>query len=127
MSQFVKSFTLNRLAGADLSAKQFFIIKISTTNDKQVVLAAAGTDPIIGVLENKPASGKAAAIQIGGTAKVIAGGTVTAGDLITSDSAGKGITTVTDKNTILGRALESAVVNDIFEVLLSPGAPPISQ
>lgn len=123
MSQSIKSFSKSFKSTGDLSAKQNYIVKADVSNDQSVVIAAAATDPIVGVLENKPTAGQAALVQILGTAKVIAGGTVTRGDVVTSDSAGKAITTTTDKDVAVGRALESAVAGDIFEILLMGGTP----
>lgn len=118
MSQFVKGFEKAFKATTDLSTKQYYIVKIDTANAQSVVLAAAGTDPIFGVLQNKPVATKAANVQFLGTAKVIAGGTITRGDLVTSDSNGKAVTTTTNKDVILGRAVDSAVSGDVFEVQL---------
>lgn len=118
MSQFVKGFEKSFKSTNDLSTKQYYIVKVDTSNAQSVVLAAAGTDPIVGVLQNKPAAGKMANVQILGTAKVIAGGSVTRGDLVTSDSNGKAVTTTTNKDVILGRALDTAASGDVFEVQL---------
>lgn len=120
MSQSVRDFEGSLNSTNDLSAKQFFIVKVDVSNDHSVVLAAAGTDPIVGVLQNKPKAAQAALVRFLGTTKVVAGGTVTRGDLVTSDSAGKAVTTTTNKDVAIGRALVSAVAGDIFEILLAP-------
>lgn len=120
MSQAVRDFEKSLTSTNDLSAKMFYIVKVDTANDNSVVLAAAGTDPIVGVLQNKPKATAAAVVRMSGTSKVIAGGTVTRGDLVTSDSNGKAVTTTTNKDVAVGRALSSAVSGDIFEIQLSP-------
>lgn len=120
MSQAIRDFEKSFVSTNDLSLKQFYIVAQDTSNDESIVLAAAATDPILGVLQNKPAAGKAALVRFLATSKVIAGGTITRGDLVTSDGNGKAVTTTTDHQVILGRALQSAVAGDIFEVMLAP-------
>ena len=86
-------------AGADLSANQFFAVKIDSSGN--AVLAGAGEQAYI--LQNKPDStGKevTANLAIGGQSKALFGGTVAAGDFVASDAAGKVITAVA--NTGLG-------------------------
>lgn len=119
MSQAIRDFERSFVATTDLSAAEFLIVKVDTANDGSVVAAASNTDPIVGVLQNKPKATEAAVVRWGGSSKVIAGGTITRGDLVTSDSSGHAITTTTNKDVVLGRALMSAVSGDIFEVALS--------
>ena len=88
-------------------------------NYKGVVAAASSTDPIVGVLQNKPKAGKAAVVRWGGSSKVIAGGTITRGDRVTSDGSGHAVTSTTNKMVQVGIALMSASSGDIFEIALS--------
>ena len=116
---------LNRdsfLAGADLSALQFTFVKQSTSANFTVLSATAASSPIIGVLQNKPTSAQTAEVALpGSVAKVIAGGTVTAGDRVTATTGGQAITTTTNKDWYAGIALDAAVSGDLFRVLLAPG------
>jgi len=105
------------LAGADLSASQFLIVQPNSSG--AAVLSAASDLTQIGVLQNKPASGRAATIQVGGVTKVIAGATVAAGARVTSDAAGKAIAATTGKQ-VIGVALTGGAANEVIEVLLSP-------
>lgn len=108
---------INLTSTNDLSTKQYYLVKQSS--DTNCVISAAGTDKILGALLNKPRAGETAEIAKssgGATIKVIAGGTVARGDYLTSDANGKAITTVTAGNVTCGRALQSAVANDIFEM-----------
>ena len=75
-------------AGADLSAKQYFFVKIDTDGD--VVLAGDGQNAI-GILQNAPASGEAASVAISGVSKIVIGttGTLDSGSVISSDADGK--------------------------------------
>jgi len=103
-------------AGADLSAKQFFIVKFTAANT--VGLASAATDVLLGTLRNKPEQNETAEVHLigaGGTAKVKLGGSVTAGNFLTADSAGKAVATTTTGNYVLGRALEDGDADDIIE------------
>lgn len=104
-------------AGADLSAKQFLFVDVGTGGQLAVV-ASAGAD-CIGVLQNAPAAaGRDGQVAIAGVTKVLAGGTVTAGDKIQSDANGAAITAATTAHHVVGKAMKSAVAGDYFEVLL---------
>jgi hypothetical protein len=124
MSQIIRAFEKSFVSTNDLSAaaNQYCIVKADVSNDQAIVLAAAATDPVVGILVNLPKATKAANVQWLGSCKVIAGGTVTRGDKVTSDSSGHAITTTSSGNTVVGIALSSAVSGDIFEILLTPGA-----
>lgn len=107
-------------SGADLSAKQFYIVKVSATNT--VALASAATDKLVGTIANKPAAATGASVEVamrhgGGTQRVILGDTVSLNDYLTADSAGKAIATTTSGNVILGMALEAGVVGDVIEYM----------
>lgn len=119
MSQAIRDFEKSFTSTNDLSAAEFLIVKMDVSNDNSVVAAAASTDPIMGVLQNKPKATQAAVVRWGGSSKVIAGGTITRGDRVTTDSSGHAVTTTTNKDVVLGIACQSAVSGDIFEVALS--------
>lgn len=119
MSQSVRDFERSFVCGATtLATKQYYIVKQHT--DGTLILAAAGTDKIVGVVQNKPAVGAAALVRFLGTTKVVAGGTISVGAWVTSDSNGKAIATTTDKDVVLGKYLgtASAASGDIIEVQL---------
>lgn len=91
-------------AGADLSAKQYYIVKRHTTAG-ECVLSSAAADLHLGVLQNAPILGDTADILGRGaqdTGKVIAVGVLTPGCKFTSDSAGKAIATTTEDNEVVG-------------------------
>lgn len=121
MSQFVRDFQKSFTATSAL-ATEYVIVKADTSNDESVVLAVAATDPVVGVLQNKPAAGAQALVQWLGSTKCVAGGTITRGDKVTANASGQAITTTSSGNTVVGIALASAVSGDIFELLLTPGA-----
>lgn len=110
------------VAAGDLSAKQFYCMKVSAA-DTVTTITAAGT-PVIGVLQNKPsASGEAATIAISGVTKVVAGAAVAAGALVkalangkvddaataaTVDASGSSATAPSTGAHIIGIALDAA-------------------
>jgi hypothetical protein len=117
MATTVESNFRTFVAGADLSAKQFFLVKLSSGN---VVVSTAATDKIIGVLDNAPVSGDDAVVRLlssSGTGKVKTGGSGSAGDKLTSDGAGKAITTTTSTNRVFGLALTDFTSGDVVEYL----------
>jgi hypothetical protein len=97
-------------ASADLSAHQFKLV----TFDGSAELALAGAGVDCNVLIDKPAAaGVSGTILLSGIGKVIAGGTISAGDALASNASGLAVT-ATSTDYIFGRALEDAVLNDVF-------------
>lgn len=74
-------------AAADLSAKQYYFVKI-TSGGKADVCAAA-TDRPVGVLQNKPTAGNTAEIVVSGVTKVSSDAGLTAGNLIGTSGDGQ--------------------------------------
>lgn len=117
MSQSVRGFERTGVASEDLSSSQYYIVQMDSTGG--IEIAESATDFIVGVLQNKPASGEAATYRFLGTSKVKAGGTVAIGAWVTAASDGEAVSTTTDGNITIGRALEAAVDQDVFEIQLS--------
>lgn len=106
---------ITKAAGADLSTKQYFIVKLVAN---AVVLSSAATNQHLGTLENNPVSGDTAVVlgrHSSDTGKVILGGTVAAGDKLTSDANGKAVATTTANDVVMGIAQNAGVLNDIVE------------
>lgn len=100
----------------DLSAKQFYLVKLGSTG---IVVATAQGERVIGVLYNKPAAtDRVAQVAVKGTARVIAGGTITKGAILTTTAAGKA-ETASSGDYVFGKARESAVDGDIFAAELT--------
>lgn len=76
------------LAGAALTAAQYKWMKLASTAG-EVIVAAAKTDLLIGVLQNNPADGQPADVLAVGVSKVLSGGSVTLGVLQTANSTGQ--------------------------------------
>ena len=104
---------------ADYSASQWRFMRINSSS--QAVRAGDGEDAD-GVLQNDPAAaGRAGNIALGGLTKVEGGGTVTAGNYVSSDASGRAVNTVSG-DYILGRSLTTATTaGEIISIILSPG------
>lgn len=117
MAQSIRDMERSFVCGATtLAAKMYYFVKQHT--DGTLIIAAAATDKIVGVLQNKPAVGAAAVVRFGGTTKVIAGGTITVGAWVTSDASGKAVATTTAGDVVMGKYLgaASAASGDIIEI-----------
>lgn len=108
----------NFITATDLSAKQYYAVKMTTTA-RTVALASTGGEMILGILQNAPVSPEAADVCLFGVTKAVAGGTITAGDPLTTDTAGK-LITYTSSKVKVGVALTSAVSGDIFSAFIFP-------
>lgn len=112
-------------AGEDLSAKQYYLVKLSA--DDTVKLCAAATDVPIGVLQNEPASGEVAAVATLGKVKIVAGAAIAAGVLIGTASTGKvdAKTPGTDTTEyVIGQVTKaSAADGDLLEALINTATP----
>ncbi len=78
-------------ADADLSAKQFYFVKM-TANPREIGVCSNAADRPIGVLQNKPdASGKAAEVMVIGRTKVSSDAALNEGDAIGPSGDGQAI------------------------------------
>jgi len=112
---FIKTYD----AGGAIAA--YSIVKLTTT-DFQVLQAGAATDLVVGVTtEVAAASGERVDVIHSGSAQVVAGGTIAAGDPITSDASGNAVKANPSagvNNRCIGYARQAAASGDVFEVLL---------
>ncbi len=76
-------------ASADLSAKQYFFVKLS--GEQTVTVCSASTDTPIGVLQNAPGSASAAEVVCFGITKVIGSADLNFGDKIGTGSGGHAV------------------------------------
>lgn len=103
-------------------AAAFTIAKFGADDDTMSV-ATASTEALCGVFQHTTATAAdEVRVMLDGISRVVLGGTVTRGDLLTSDAAAKavaiGAVAGTNYNSI-GRALASGVAGDIIPVLLN--------
>lgn len=112
------------------SMTQWAFAKHSTATDRTVLVAAAASDPIIGVCQDDATNGQRTQIRTAGRTSIVYGGTVTRGDLLTSDSSGRAITYtkatvftgtpyIVSGSPVYGVAEESGVVSERHMILLS--------
>jgi len=106
------------VAGADLSAKQYHAVMLTTTA-KQVKASTGATAANIGILQNDPVTGEAASVVGGGFTKAYAGGNVAIGDLVTANTTAQCVATTTANNKVIGRAVTAAAAGELFEVFVS--------
>lgn len=111
-------------AGADLSTKQFFLVKLDTTEGR-VVLCAAATDKPVGILQNAPSAvGRPAEVMKMGTSKAQVEATtdIAIGDWLGPHTDGRLIKKTADKDVVCAQAKQVAtsVTGDVIEVDVFP-------
>ena len=102
------------LAGADLSSKQFYAVKLNASG--LMILSGAGENAL-GILQDKPASGQVGAVCCLGKSLAIYGATVTANQNLTPDASGR-LVPATGSDAQVGVAAESGYVGEIHSVYL---------
>lgn len=104
----------------DLSSDRFKFVEISGAD--QVDLANAAADFVFGVLQNKPIAGRAAQVCYAGITKVRAASeTITAGNLVSTDTSGLATTTIASGGTVRGQAITTATSGALFKCWLFNG------
>ncbi len=139
MASIENTSAVNMIAGEDLRTEVGSILTIEDDSDVgKVVKATAVTDTVVGYLAEDPDSSATTDGQtvpmglLTGKVKLIAGATITAGQLIVPDvTAGRvagvtGVGGLADDSMAIGVALVSAVDGDIFSVLAMPISAPHS-
>lgn len=116
----VPGFCLSMEAGADLSAKQHFAVKLNSSG--QVVAIAAVTDRPFAILQDKPAAqGRAASLMFNGVSKMVAGANLATGDEVTVDNTGRAVAAIPGTDTtkrIFGIVIgENSTTNGLVSVL----------
>ncbi len=107
-------------AAAELSGKQFhFVVLASATT---VNVATAITNAPIGILQNDPESGEQAVVRISGVSKVVADGTLAAGNFIgtSADAQADAISPGTDTTVYMtGQCVEAASAGETTTMILN--------
>lgn len=101
---------ITRVAGADLSAKQYHFVEMDT--DGTVTACNNAGDLPIGVLQNAPRAGEEAEVLVVGGTKIVAGGAVTTASIIGTDAAGKAVAKNTSTDFRVGRIIDSTGAAD---------------
>jgi len=108
-------------AGSDLRAKQFYVVEL--TGDNQVDACNAATDLAVGILNNKPNTGEAAAVMtlMGGRTPAAMDGTadIAAGNLLGPNASGVLVLKATADYSVCAIAVEACTTNavEIHDVL----------
>lgn len=103
----------NLVANADLSAKQFYAVK-QTTTARKVDVASTGGEAITGILQNTPKAGEPVEVCYAGFTKALAGtGGFTAGDALQTETGTGKLITKTSTNTIVAVAIETCAAGEI--------------
>lgn len=117
-NQVLETFT----AAADLSAKRYHLVRLSAADNVNQASNPGGTDNL-GVLQNKPESGEAATVIMGGMAKVVAGSSMAVGALFTTSASGRAVTAAPASGVaayVYGQVLEAPTADgDIVSVWLT--------
>lgn len=99
---------------------QFLAVALSSTADRQVVIASAAGQKIYGILQNKPNTGEAADVGLVGVTKAMVGSAgVTHGSPVMVDATGAVTNwTSTSNKAQIGYALETGVSTQIATIYL---------
>lgn len=114
------SVKVSLVAGGDLSSSQYKFVKLNSSG--QVIAVAAATDRPIGVLQNNPASGGVAEVLVSGGTKLVLGGSVTEGAIVSPSSTGAGVAIVAGTDTtkyICGTALTEGASGEIITAVIA--------
>lgn len=107
-------------AAADLSAKQYYFVKLASSTTVNV--CAAVTDKPIGILQNKPASGEQAIVRCFGVSKVSADATLAAGDVIGTAADGQAQPISLGSETtvhVCGQAIEAGSAGETLTAFIN--------
>lgn len=80
-------FKISLTAGADLSAKQYFFVKLNGSGN--AVVCSGATDVPVGVLQNNPTSGQTAEVVVIGVTKISSDAALSIGDFIGTSGDGQ--------------------------------------
>lgn len=111
-------FDIELIAAADLSAKQYFAIKVDSTG--KAALAGAG-EAAIGILQNAPAQNAVAIVRCFGLSRMISGAAINPGDLVAADAAGKGKAAVKGRTDTsdAGGAVDPLIGSNVLAVAIT--------
>jgi hypothetical protein len=116
IQKLVRSYELSAALGA------YLIVKFSdTAATSKIAGATAATDALVGTTGQIGGDiGDMCDVDRAGIGKVKLGGTVAAGDPITSNNASKGVKATVDTSRIIGFAEEPGLADDIIDYLIAP-------
>lgn len=107
---------------ADAAISKGHSVKIGT-DSKHVAKATAASDKQVGVAQNDVTTAEDI-VEVavgGGGAQFLAGGSISAGDMLTATSSGAVVATTSNADRCIGYALEDAVSGDVFSGVVVVG------
>lgn len=115
---------ITMVAAADLSAKQYYFVKVSGTG---VDVCSGATDVPLGVLQNNPVSGAEASVLVVGGTKIVSGASIAAGIKIGTGAAGKADAKVAGTDTTeytVGQVILAATADaEILTAIINCASP----
>lgn len=106
---------------AEATVEGYRIVKAGTAA-MSCVKASAATDKLLGTSDELDhTTGEMVDVSVLPVSRVRLGGTVAAGDALTSDANGKAIATTTAGNRLIGFAEVAGVLDDIVTYVRAPG------
>lgn len=115
MANFFEGQQISLPAAADLSTHQFKFVRMTATG---INITTANSQVAVGILQDKPnALDAPGAVMLDGGSKLVLGGTVAAGDNVTSDATGRAVTAATG-NQVLGVCVDGGAIGEIGTVLI---------
>jgi len=117
----VRSETLIKTFNAPAAVAGYRLITFATgVND--VELADAVSDPIIGVTTSIGSQDNGRCdVVVAGITEAAIGGTVTRGEVLTTDASGRAVTSAAGTDRVVGIAMADAVAGDIAAILIAQG------
>lgn len=106
-----------KLAGENLSEKQFTLVKISTSN----TLVAAVSGDRAYVLDSTPKENEAGTYVLQGITKVKLAGAVEPGQLVVPNNEGLGVAAKGSAQPVVGQALEKGESGQIISIVTPVG------
>jgi surface antigen len=115
---FIRSYEASAAVGS------FLIVRFSdAANSSKVGPASAASQALVGTTGKVGASAAGVMVDVvrSGLGGVTLGGSVQAGDWLTSNADGKAIATTTAGDNVIGRAEQPGVAGDIIDYFAAPG------
>lgn len=106
------------VAASDLSSKQYFAMKVDTSNECE---QAGANEKVLGILQNAPEAGETARVRIQGVTKIIPTETLAFGNFLTPTATGELEICDAANEEFCARSLGIYVDGDQAEALIAFG------
>ena len=113
-NQLFKTPESSYVSSADLSAKQYYFVKLDASDE--IELCSAITDIPLGVLQNAPEAGQVAVVRTIGNTKVVANGAIARDVDVGPATTGKAQTAVSTQFPC-GRVIHAAAADEDLMVI----------